>query len=327
MREPSLLETWIQRYEQTASRNRFLLEKFWELLHGLSQQNIEILPLKGMDLLLRGCSVPGSRPLSDIDILVREKDLSRIAEVLQARGFLLRPHSRNFLSDSFVNESFDYISPDRSLGLDVCWRMRYLDSMETLWNRVGFRQTLLGTCRLLHAGDALLYLMTYSLTQRGCFPPFFIQDLQGFLQKEGAQMDWKQWALEVKRCGMAEIIFCGISYAREKGLEEIPEEWFTTLQPRSLIGRFLVGYYSQTARVQKTFSSPAYLGIFFGAPGWKKKLELLKNAFFPSASFIELRRGKESAFLRLLAGVWRPVRILARILYFIPRDLIRILRK
>lgn len=325
MTEPSLLEDWLDRTERISLQNRSFLEKFSALLPLLKERKIEVFPLKGMDLLLRRCLALGRRSFVDMDLLVREKHLQKLDEFLESEGFCRRGSSQRFLNESFANESLDYVSRDRCLLLDIIWRPWYLDagSTEALWNRSVFRETPLGPCRLLHPEDALLYLLAYAVAWRGYFSPFFVQDLQGFLQKEGAQINWRRWISEVRRCGMAGAVFCGLRYAQNEGLQGVPKEVCDALQPRSFSERWLVGYYSQLTKGKGRFSS-SYISLFLGTPGWKKKTELLWRAFFPPASLVALRRGKISFWIRFLAGVFRPIRILARILYFIPRDFLRI---
>ena len=319
MIEPSLLEPWIQRYEQIASRNRFLLEKFVELLSSLGRKNIEILPLKGMDLLLRGCSTLGSRPLADIDILVREKDLPPLVEYLEVNGFGRLKSGQDFLTESFADESLDYLSSE--LSLDIIWRVWYLDSTETLWRRTCLRSTPFGVSRLLHPEDALLYLIAYAVTRGRYHSPYFVQDLRGLIRREIFQIDWKRWCSEVRNSGMAGVVFCGLKHARRQGLQEIPEEVCAVLQPKSFSERLVDRFYSRAVKEKNMLFS--YLSLFLAVPGWKKKGELLRRAFFPSASFVAFRDGEISFWTRLGVGLFRPIRILVRILYFIFRDSIK----
>ena len=316
MTEDLLLENWIRRYGQIVARNQDLLKNFSALLDALNARGIEILPLKGMDLLLRGCSTLGGRSLSDIDILVREKDLPRLVGFLKAAGF--SPCRAGSLS-------LDYVSSEGSFILDIIWKIGYMDS-GTLWDRARFRETPRGTYRLLHPNDALIYLVGYTVTWRGYFSPFFLQDLRGLLQKEGSQVDWGQWVSEVRRAGMVGAIFCGLTYARQKGLKEIPGEVYAALEPRSVSERFLAGYYSRVTKEGGNFS-PSYLRVFFGTPGWREKFELLRDAFSPSIFFIMFRRSKEFGLIYFLVGIFWPFRIIIRSFYIVPRDLIRLFRK
>lgn len=318
------LESWIERYEETAAVNRKGLGDLQKLLRVLDCEKIEALPLKGLDLLLRVYAGLGRRSLGDYDIFVREKDLARLCLILEREGYLLRPHASRFLTESFVNESIDYVSKDSGLNLDISWNFWYLDSAEALWERCVVRETPLGRRKFLHPEDALLYLVAYTVARRGQFGHFFGQDLKAFLEKETAEINWTRWCQEIERKGLRVPLYYGLTYARKKGVCNIPEKVLKTLNPRNFFERKLWSVYVRMVTEEKARRG-SFLFPFLGTPTWRGKWRLLKRALFPSFSLVQLRHGKVRHSTYFFAGFLRPFRIFLKALYIIPGDILHLI--
>jgi hypothetical protein len=322
--ERVILDAWLEKYQQIAQGNRSLLKAFEQLWGELDRNGIEVFPVKGIDLLLRGYPGFGLRPMADADILLRGRDVETVTRFLGSLGFRCQK-SQALLSESFAEESLVFFSADNRLNLDVSWNLWYLDGDETLWERAALRQTSLGMRRLLHPEDALLYLIAYGVAHRGRLTPLFVQDLDALLSREGKEIDWERWCAQVKQIGMGAAIHHGLLYARRKGLGSLPGEVLTRLRPRGLCERSLAWFYSRAVTEQAP-PRVSYLSLWLGTPGLRKKIQLLKRSFFPPTPYLELRRGGEPAWRWTLLRWIKPFWILVRGLYFIPRDLFRLCR-
>jgi len=317
------IDQWIQRYERIAVWSRKTFQSLGHVFRLFDEAGIEFLPLKGMDLLLRGAyGGLGHRPTSDVDLLVHEKDLSKIPILLEKNGFSSRPHSPRFIQEGFVDESFDYVSED--LILDFSWNVWYLDSPRVLWEKAVLRETPLGIRRLLRPEDSLLYLIAHVVIKRGRLTLVLAQDIEALITKETSFIDWDRWTKTVKKYKLVAPILRGLDYAAEKGIRNIPKTVFDQLRPWSPYERWLVWLYSSFV-TEDLNRAHFYLRPWFGAPGWKSKWCLLKRVFLPSRMFVELRRGKLSCITNILVGMLRPFRVSSRALYFILQDLIWLL--
>ena len=317
-----LLEEWIGRFENIQLRNQEKLNFLEKLFIEFEREFIEVIPLKGMDLFLRGVyRNKGLRPTCDIDLLVREEDLKKLPKFFDDRGFVLRPHGRHFLNEGFFNESFDFISKSEGIILVLVWNFSSLD-IKKIWKRTVFRNTPLGLKKLLHPQDMLLYLIAYRIIQRGELSPVLAQDLEVLIECEKDSIDWLRWCAEVIDCHLEIPVYYGLKYAAGNGVRNIPDFVFDKLYTHTFKERCLVWFYQRIVREKSAPSS--YLRPLIAAPNLRAKLTLLKRILFPPQRFIELRCGKKSWLERLLVGIFRPFRIFIRSFYVIPRDLLRL---
>ncbi len=317
------IHCWLDRYEHIALVNRRRMEALRELFQEFDQKGVEVLPLKGMDLLLRAYRGLGHRSMGDMDLLVKEEDLVKISTLLEKKGFFRQDHRRSFFTESFADEGVDYVSKDYGLDLDISWNVAYLDSPRSLWERRVLRETPLGPRLFLHPEDALLYLLAHPFTCRGRMRPYFLQDIEILLEKEGVHIDWQRWCQEVERRQLRVLIYYGLKYAREKGLTRILEEVFLSLRPRSAWDRCLVFFYTRMVTEENAPPDSYFLSLL-RTPTRRGKLQLLRRAFFPPDRLIQFRRGKVPFWQRVLGGVLRPLRILVRSFYILPRDFLRV---
>ena len=322
--DTQLLEEWVKHFEAIGRHNREKLDSLEQLFDCFEKEHIESLPLKGMDLFLRGAyRSKGLRPSCDVDLLVRREDLPKIDALLQREGFTPRSYGGNILTKSFADESLDYFSVRDQLILDFIWSIWYLDSPKFYWDRCLERETPLGRKKLLHPEDALLYMIVYVVAHRGNLSSLFVQDLEAFLKCEGNLIEWTRWSQEVKHLRLATPVYHGLKYACEKGLVLIPSQVLEELTPRSLSERGLLWSYSKIVQEKRKVGLYSYLLTWVGAPTWRAKGKLLRRAFLPSREFVELRQGKTSLWKRFLAGIVRPFRILVRSFFIIPKELVR----
>ena len=81
------MEALARVYSSTVFKNTLLIEEFKHLLFTLESHHVPIIVLRGYALIYWIYKDPGLRPINDIDILIREKDLSLMKEVLSKAGF------------------------------------------------------------------------------------------------------------------------------------------------------------------------------------------------------------------------------------------------
>ncbi len=321
------MERWLQVYEAVGRTNQHHLKLLEELFAQFDREGLEVLPLKGIDFLLRGIyGSLGRRPMSDIDLLVREEHLKGVLHLLEENGFQAQRHS-NFLTESFSQETVDYLSTDRDCILDMVWNFWYRSEMKSIWERTLPYQTPCGLRKLLHPEDALHYLIAYQVAHRGNLSTLFVRDLQLFLEKEESKIDWQRWCAEARRLKFHVPLYHGLNYAVSRGLTALPEGVIQTLQPKSISEKWLLAFYQRfVTEGKQRWSSLPYLLPWIGSSGWKSKLRLLGRAFFPSSTLIGIRRGKiPSLGARLFAGIVRPFRIPFNGFWVLSRDALRAL--
>ena len=112
----STLDVLAETYSRVSEANRQRLTHLTDLLADLSVLGIEVMLLKGADLLTRVYRTQGTRPLADIDLLVHECDLPAIDRLLRSRGFT-----------PLIDGNPAYASSTSGLILDLSTSLWYLN--------------------------------------------------------------------------------------------------------------------------------------------------------------------------------------------------------
>jgi hypothetical protein len=314
------IESWIQAYEYQAGENQQRLHALERLYKRFQNLGVEILPVKGMDLLLRAYPDLGRRPMSDIDLLIHPEDLSRALSTLAEEGFHRVP-AENVVRQSFVEDSIACISAETLLVVDLHWGFGFLQDSHPLWQRRVLRSTRLGNCKLLHPEDSLLILIAYAVTHRGRLSPLWAQDIETLLQQEAQNISWDAWVAHVRQLNLSVPLAHGLAYAQSQGVEGIPAEVLQSLRPRTVKERALAQFY----RRMVTESQPPeirYLFQWVTTPTRAAKRQLLGRSFFPSRALAEQRLGGPvHRVSHLRSWLIRPLRLSARGLYFLTKDL------
>jgi hypothetical protein len=278
-----------------------------------------------MDLLLRGAySDLGRRPMNDIDLLLRPEQISRFIAIAEGQGLRRRPHTQQFLTESFVNDTIDLCSPNYEVDLDLSRRLAFVPDTEAIWTRSAERTTRLGRHRLLHPHDALLVLIHHIVNLRGRISPHFVQDLEALLRVEESAMQWDPWVEEVKRAGMQTAAFHALEYARRHQSESVPAFVEKRLAPKTAAARLQLRYFRQA--VTEAAPPPRYLFHWIAAPGLKAKRSLLRRAFWPEPGFVQERSGLQPRGRRAIRYALKPIQMAAKALWVVPRELWQVLR-
>jgi hypothetical protein len=86
-------------YHRSLIRNILLYEQFRKIQNTLSERGIPIIPLKGIYLAETFYRDIGLRQMSDIDLLVKEKDSKRCLQILSEMGFVAKER----IKTTFIN--------------------------------------------------------------------------------------------------------------------------------------------------------------------------------------------------------------------------------
>lgn len=299
---------------EIATSNQQRLQQFLQLYRDLHDSGIEVLPLKGMDLLLRAYPSPELRPMDDVDLLVRPEQVRALQGFFSCRGY-----------QAVADDDFAYQSPDGSLLLDIVRRIWYLRDPSEPWRRTVERSFDGTKLRLLHPEDTLLYSIAYSVAHRGSLDGLFVRDLDFLLKREGAAIQWDRWVEQVRRLGLEVPVFCGLSYARSKGIWRVPAEVEEALRPSSWRERTLGTFYSRMI-ADEGRPRVSYLWTFFEQPTLAAKIGLLAKKLAPSRETMELRFGKMPFFRYVVLLLVRPFTLVAKAVVLVLRDCRRLFR-
>lgn len=308
----STLDDLADAYTQVSLINKRLLDEYEIIGLAFHRQGIECILLKGADILSRLYGVRGTRPLSDVDLLVHEQDLPTIHQLLIEIGFTQQ-----------IDGNPAYYSSQSTLSLDLVSDLWYLDKegLAALWDRARTRPLGKLTVKQLSSDDLLLYLTAYSVVHRGHLSPSFFIDLRLLITKE--PLHWPTIVEEASRCHLKIPLYHGLCrLSVSNSTAGIPPAIIQQLAPSTMAERALGFLLRRLVTTQPLPELGHFLLWITQPPG--RRLTWLRRTLFPSSLFLSYRYGYESVTRPWHTRItrWRQLARAARLL--IARMLIRL---
>ncbi len=223
----STLEDLAESYGRVSAANQRTLDRFLDIGTQLRSAGIDFLVLKGADLVTRVYGMMGTRPMVDVDLLIRGRDLDAVDRLLTTAGYRQE-----------IDGNPAYRSPDGALLLDITTGLWYLrpDEFDAPWRRAvprtlnGLRVLVMGT------EDLILYLSAYAVLHRGSCSRVFLKDLHLLLQKES--VDWARVVRTARQYHLTIPLFHALSSVRagQVGLTAL-DRVLAELAPRTMLER------------------------------------------------------------------------------------------
>ena len=275
----STLDDLLNAYTQVGVKNRAILDEFALIAQQFHQQEIAFIVLKGADVISRLYGVQGSRPISDVDLLVDESDLPAIDQLLTNLGFTQQ-----------IDGNPSYTSSERGLSLDLITLVWYLDEhrLADVWSRAVTRPFGATTISCLDTADLLIYVTAYSVIHRGQLTAAFVQDLKLLIQKE--PIDWPMVVTRATTSGLKTPLYHGLHHVKDSHPSiTIPDMVFAMLTPSTRHERMLAWLLGKLVTME-SLPEVGHLLLFLTQPG-AKKLTWLKQRLYPSTAFLSYRYG------------------------------------
>lgn len=120
------------------ARNLILQNRALKIIQEFKKENIDFLILRGLYLAFGIYSNPGLRPMADIDILIKKRDLDRMVKILRKLGYiksLIKAKRIHLCGIDFRNENNIWID----IHWDLCKYEKFkgiIDMTDDFWNRV-----------------------------------------------------------------------------------------------------------------------------------------------------------------------------------------------
>jgi hypothetical protein len=276
----STLDNLADAYSRISLINKRLLDEYEVIGQAFHRQGIECILLKGADLLSRLYGVRGTRPLSDVDLLVHEQDLPTIHRLLVESGFTQQ-----------IDGNPAYRSAQSTLALDLIPELWYLDSegLASLWGRARSRPFGQLTVKQLASNDLLLYLIAYAVVHRGHFCPSFFTDLQLLIEKE--PLHWSTLVEAAIRYHLKIPLYHGLRQLMNR-TADIPSSAIRQLAPSTMWELTLEFIFRRLVTTQPLPELGHFLLWITQPPG--HRLAWFRRTVFPSSCFLAYRYGDES---------------------------------
>ncbi|MCC6140576.1 MAG: nucleotidyltransferase family protein [Nitrospira sp.] len=291
----STLDQLADAYDQVSRSNAAALNEFHALAALLEQARIPFLVLKGLDVLVRLYGLRGTRPLSDVDLLVHEVDLAAIDIILTGAGYTRQ-----------IDGNPCYASPENGLSFDIVTTLWYLDEqgLIELWANAQPHTLSSRSVMLLAADDLLIHLTAYTVIHRGALTPAWEQDLRLLLMSE--PIDWAAVIRKARTYSLSTPLCYGLTALhRRMPALPIPESALLALAPAGYAQR---GLYRLLQRLVATQPIPelGHCLIWLTRPA-AHKWPSLRLTFFPPKSFLRYRYGMAATHRPLLTRCRRLV--------------------
>jgi hypothetical protein len=277
----STLDNLADAYTQVSLINKRLLDEYEIVGLAFQRQGIECILLKGADLVSRLYGVRGTRPLSDVDLLVHEQDLPAIHRLLIETGFAQQ-----------IDGNPAYCSSQSTLSLDLVSNLWYLDEegLEALWARARTRPLGKLTVKQLGSNDLLLYLTAYSVVHRGHLCPSFFTDLRLLIEKE--LLHWPTLVEEASRRHLKIPLYHGLcQLALSRSTPDIPSAVIQQLAPATMAEQILEFLFRRLVTTQPLPELGHFLLWITQPPG--RRFAWLRRTLFPSSLFLAYRYGND----------------------------------
>ena len=287
----------IKAYAHVSLANRRSFQTLAGVLSQFHAHAIDVLVLKGADILPRLYGVWGARPLTDVDLLVRDRDLPAIDRIVGALGY--RP---------VIDGNPAYRDPDESLLLDLVTNIWYVEDTEDVWRRAVRRQLAGVSIRAMGAEDLLVYLTAYSVLHRGHFVPSFAADVALLVRRE--RLDWGFVLEEADRRHLKIPLHHGLSYAARRESIPIPDRVWRQLAPTRPAERALQSLLRKLV-TEEPLGDLGHFLLLVSLPG-AKRWRRLRQAVWPSAMFLNWLYGPAGPATASRTRLVRAVHLLAK---------------
>lgn len=275
----STLGDLLEAYSRVSTSNRAVLEQFAHVARLFHRHGIKFLVLKGADVISRLYGIRGSRPLSDVDLLVYESDLPAIDRLLTRQGFVQQ-----------IDGNPSYRSSGLGLSLDLVTTLWYLDAqgLAEVWSRAIMRPFPPDTISCLATEDLLIHLTAYAVIHRGQMSAAFSQDVALLVEKEDPR--WPAITSQAIRWGLKVPLYHGFNHVRSVFPSiAIPDAVFTALAPSNRREHALAWLLTKLV-TGETLPEIGHLLLFLTQrPG--SRLAWLRGRICPNQAFLTYRYG------------------------------------
>ena len=198
---------WRDAFELTRARNALLLSETERLLHAFEAASIPVSCLKGALFAETIYPHPATRPMTDIDLLVRPRDVARAAQIIHERGYCHAPTAG--LDRVYVRGSSQGVQPfDAVVELhhdlltgQVRNRKVARLRLDQLWAEAIPAQVGAARCSALGPEHSVLFLAAHMAVHHGQFRILWLADLAYYLLR-GPAVNWARLVEQAQRYGL-----------------------------------------------------------------------------------------------------------------------------
>jgi hypothetical protein len=300
-----------QFYSANSAKNRFLAGELLHLLKLFETQHILAVPFKGPVLAAVFYGDLGMREFTDLDILVRERDVPKARELLSSQGYRSNLGSAMVPRDVNVDE---LLSASTGISVELHWQFsprRFVPAIgaEDVWNSIKPCVILGREVWSFSSQDMFLFLAVHG-GKHSWSSLKWLCDLAEFL-RSNPDLDWPRLFKRAEALGASRTCRLGIYLAAELLEAEVPPSVACAVREDRQV-RYLAEDVRQ--RIQKPRDVDSIEGQIFNLKLKERFRDKVRYVFLQFTQY----SGEEERFVRLpsmlsfLYFLVRPVWLLRR---------------
>lgn len=221
--EDQALARFARLHRRIATQNARRLEALERAVSCLEKAGIDTLVLKGAALILGYYEDPGSRPMSDLDLLVPTDRIEDARARLQAESWEPLPAVRG--REQIKHASPLQLGPHQILDLHshALWECRWPEADRDFWEAAEPVQLGEQRSRVLSPADQLLHVMTHGLRWARASPARWAADAFVIIEAK-PELDWSRLLAQAEARRLVPAVQGGLRYLRETLEAPVPAD-------------------------------------------------------------------------------------------------------
>ena len=312
-------------YYLSATKNTLIFEELKKVLGLFNQRGIQVIVMKGAALAETVYGNPALRPMSDVDLLVKNEDLHQVDGLLKKLGY--SPADRSVDDVDFTSTyltTLDYRNPAKnSPSFHIHWHFvnstipneSYINhiKMEDIWrdavrtNIADIETWVMSPHHLLiHLSEHALRV-THSLNKLSYFC-----DIDRAINYYGKSLDWDLLVRDTIKFNLNKMVYTTLYFSRFFIKAKVPEDVLLKLKPK----RFGIPekiFMRKTAE-NKRVPGMSYLIHLSMNKGLAKKMKFVGRTLFPPKDILAQRSYISEADMNYRYYLNRIREVLSRVL-------------
>jgi hypothetical protein len=287
--------------------NILIYEELSQVLRGLRNAGIDVLIFKGAALAETVYRHIGMRKMSDVDMLVRKKDLVAAQEIIVELGYKLKQGSQLFYTKkNTIPVSIDLHSEIFSF-LEMKLRRRIMDM---IWSEAIPANIAGEEVRVMSPEDTIIYGAVHMSVNHGLTMDKWLKDIDAVV-RHYKEIDWNKVLDRAKICHVKIMLYHVLRRVVNWYKTFVPDYVFESLSPGK--SDFLFNKIFETVIYQeKNISSVDYLLPVLACRGLSNKVKLMLAYVFPSREMLMIRYGLKNTSMVFMYYFIRPFALIAK---------------
>ncbi len=284
-------------YLKTKIQNEIFISEIIRIADLLEKKGIPLLLLKGSSFIFTLYNDPALRPMTDIDILVKERDLDYVNKMLLNDGYTLIDMEYNTW-DRRLGSGRKYVKGNITIDLNTHLESLYIGQEK---DEIIFQNAIcIGkNIFILNPEDMLIYSLVHMATHHFFYRLIWLYDIKQIVEK--FPINWEEVDRRIRKMCSRSLLIAGLKYAEKLLNVDIPSH----ILAESKDDIFFRKFHGKIAISSNIIS-------FLSIPGIRNKMILLASSLFPSSEYIRVKYCIDSRWKCVLFRMLRPIFVIMK---------------